>query len=167
MTTSAPTDSSAQPQSSGPDVELLLGGMTCASCANRIERKLNKLDGVSASVNYATEKARVSVPEGYDSQQLISTVEQSEPLNSPNGLPSLCDAPVSSQIPGLDHSPTFIRPPLSSPLLEICPAARTFKELIEEDKRQQSHPNSNSTNDQRETGHGPLEAAELITADPC
>ncbi|MBN6753066.1 copper-translocating P-type ATPase [Kocuria palustris] len=76
MTTSAPTDSSAQPQSSGPDVELLLGGMTCASCANRIERKLNKLDGVSASVNYATEKARVSVPEGYDSQQLISTVEQ-------------------------------------------------------------------------------------------
>ena len=61
MTTSAPTDSSAQPQSSGPDVELLLGGMTCASCANRIERKLNKLDGVSASVNYATEKARVSV----------------------------------------------------------------------------------------------------------
>ena len=76
MTTSAPTDSSAQPQSPGPDVELLLGGMTCASCANRIERKLNKLDGVSASVNYATEKARVSVPEGYDSQQLISTVEQ-------------------------------------------------------------------------------------------
>ncbi|HJC70932.1 MAG TPA: heavy-metal-associated domain-containing protein, partial [Candidatus Brachybacterium intestinipullorum] len=37
-------------------IELEIGGMTCASCANRIERKLNKLDGVSASVNYATEK---------------------------------------------------------------------------------------------------------------
>ena len=40
-------------------VELPIAGMTCASCANRIERKLNKLDGVSASVNYATEKATV------------------------------------------------------------------------------------------------------------
>ncbi|MCL6424032.1 heavy metal translocating P-type ATPase [Brachybacterium sp. JHP9] len=49
--------------------------MTCASCANRIERKLNKLDGVAATVNYATEKAKVSVPEGYDPQQLIDQVE--------------------------------------------------------------------------------------------
>ena len=76
MTTSAPTDSSAQPQSPGPDVELLLGGMTCASCANRIERKLNKLDGVVASVNYATEKARVTVPAGYDPQLLVAEVEK-------------------------------------------------------------------------------------------
>ncbi len=40
-------------------VELPITGMTCASCANRIERKLNKLDGVNATVNYATEKATV------------------------------------------------------------------------------------------------------------
>jgi P-type Cu+ transporter len=40
-------------------LDLVVGGMTCASCAARIERKLNKLDGVSASVNYATEKAAV------------------------------------------------------------------------------------------------------------
>jgi Cu+-exporting ATPase len=39
-------------------VELQIGGMTCAACANRVEKKLNKLDGVSASVNYATEKAK-------------------------------------------------------------------------------------------------------------
>ena len=57
-------------------IELEIGGMTCASCANRIERKLNKLDGISASVNYATEKARVMAPEGYDPQQLVTTVEQ-------------------------------------------------------------------------------------------
>ena len=43
----------------GEKVELAVRGMTCASCANRIERKLNKLDGVSATVNYATEKAAV------------------------------------------------------------------------------------------------------------
>ena len=45
------------------DVELQISGMTCASCANRIERKLNKLDGVVATVNYATEKAKVTYPE--------------------------------------------------------------------------------------------------------
>jgi Cu+-exporting ATPase len=57
-------------------VELSIGGMTCASCANRIERKLNKLDGVTATVNYATEKAKVTFPEGVDPQQLIAEVEK-------------------------------------------------------------------------------------------
>lgn len=57
-------------------VELSIGGMTCASCANRIERKLNKMDGVVATVNYATEKAKVTFPEGVDAQQLISEVEK-------------------------------------------------------------------------------------------
>ncbi|MGP5006607.1 heavy metal translocating P-type ATPase [Brachybacterium tyrofermentans] len=58
-------------------IELEIGGMTCASCANRIERTLNKLDGVSASVNYATEKAKVMAPEGYDPQLLVAEVEKS------------------------------------------------------------------------------------------
>jgi Cu+-exporting ATPase len=49
--------------------------MTCASCAARIERKLNKLDGVAATVNYATEKAKVSFPAELDPQQLIAEVE--------------------------------------------------------------------------------------------
>ncbi|WP_298588034.1 cation-translocating P-type ATPase [uncultured Kocuria sp.] len=66
--------SSAPPQALGTDVELEIGGMTCASCANRIERKLNKLDGVTATVNYATEKARISAPAGYDPQDLIAEV---------------------------------------------------------------------------------------------
>ncbi|MFI0464118.1 heavy metal translocating P-type ATPase [Saccharopolyspora sp. 5N102] len=57
------------------ELELSISGMTCASCAARIERKLNKLDGVAATVNYATEKAKVSVPEGIDPQQLIAEVE--------------------------------------------------------------------------------------------
>ncbi|MCP3424460.1 heavy metal translocating P-type ATPase [Rothia sp. AR01] len=50
--------------------------MTCASCANRIEKKLNRLEGVTASVNYATEKARVNTPAGYDPQALIAEVER-------------------------------------------------------------------------------------------
>jgi Cu+-exporting ATPase len=56
-------------------VELAIGGMTCASCANRIERKLNKLDGVTATVNYATEKARVDAPAGVDPAVLVAQVE--------------------------------------------------------------------------------------------
>jgi Cu+-exporting ATPase len=56
-------------------VELAIGGMTCASCANRIERKLNKLDGVTATVNYATEKARVEAPGGIDPAVLVAQVE--------------------------------------------------------------------------------------------
>ncbi|MFC9550112.1 heavy metal translocating P-type ATPase [Rhodococcus sp. NPDC056960] len=69
-----PTDIAAPPDS---QIELAIGGMTCASCANRIERKLNKLDGVTATVNYATEKARVH----YDAadvspEDLVATVEQ-------------------------------------------------------------------------------------------
>ncbi len=57
------------------DVELAITGMTCASCANRIERKLNKLDGVTATVNYATEKAKVSYADTVTPDQLLATVE--------------------------------------------------------------------------------------------
>ena len=56
-------------------IELDIGGMTCASCAARIEKKLNRLDGVSASVNYATEKAFVDAASDVTTDQLIATVE--------------------------------------------------------------------------------------------
>ncbi|WP_407835886.1 heavy metal translocating P-type ATPase [Streptomyces sp. DSM 116496] len=58
------------------EVELAIGGMTCASCAARIEKKLNRMDGVEATVNYATEKAKVSYQGGAVSvADLIATVE--------------------------------------------------------------------------------------------
>ncbi len=57
------------------EIELAIGGMTCASCANRIERKLNKLDGVTATVNYATEKAKVAFPDDIDTDTLVAQVE--------------------------------------------------------------------------------------------
>src|SRR5699024_7425816 len=61
-------DRSAEP------VELAIGGMTCAACANRVERKLNKLDGVSAAVNYATEEASVTAGD-VEPETLIKQVE--------------------------------------------------------------------------------------------
>jgi P-type Cu+ transporter len=60
----------------GSATELAITGMTCASCANRIERRLNKLDGVTATVNYATEKARVDFDPGTVApEQLVAAVE--------------------------------------------------------------------------------------------
>jgi len=56
--------------------ELAMGGMTCASCAARIERKLNGLDGVSAAVNFATETARVTFPANIKAEDLVSAVER-------------------------------------------------------------------------------------------
>ncbi|MGW2080300.1 heavy metal translocating P-type ATPase [Streptomyces sp. NPDC001939] len=57
------------------EVELAIGGMTCASCAARIEKKLNRMDGVEATVNYATEKAKVTFADGVAVADLIATVE--------------------------------------------------------------------------------------------
>ena len=59
--TSTTSPSQAHTAADTSAVELVIGGMTCASCANRVERKLNKLPGVTATVNYATEKAKVTI----------------------------------------------------------------------------------------------------------
>ena len=76
-------------------VELDVTGMTCASCANRIERKLNKLDGVAASVNYATERAAVRHAETVTVDDLLATVSQAgyaatrrEPEAAPSADPA-------------------------------------------------------------------------------
>ncbi|MCX4823221.1 heavy metal translocating P-type ATPase [Streptomyces sp. NBC_01142] len=82
-------------------VELTIGGMTCASCAARVEKKLNRMDGVSATVNYATEKAKISYAEGTEVADLIATVVKTgytaekppppEPANEPaaNSAPEI------------------------------------------------------------------------------
>ncbi|GGT50284.1 heavy metal translocating P-type ATPase [Streptomyces coeruleorubidus] len=69
-TAKAPTDR----EPALAEAELLIGGMTCASCAARVEKKLNRMDGVTATVNYATEKARVTYPAGIEVADLIATV---------------------------------------------------------------------------------------------
>ncbi|MBT3154986.1 copper-translocating P-type ATPase [Streptomyces sp. CHD11] len=82
------------------EVELAIGGMTCASCAARIEKKLNRMDGVTATVNYATEKAKVSYGGGVSVPELIATVEatgytarEPEPVRAePTSGPELAQA---------------------------------------------------------------------------
>jgi Cu+-exporting ATPase len=77
-TAAEPPESSESSESSQgsevSQVELLIGGMTCASCAARVEKKLNRMDGVTATVNYATEKARISHPAEVRVADLIATV---------------------------------------------------------------------------------------------
>jgi Cu+-exporting ATPase len=83
------------------EVRLDIAGMTCASCANRIERKLNKLDGVQASVNYATEAATVRFdPTLVDTGRLLETVAAagySAVLPAPQA-----DEPVDGSVPAAD-----------------------------------------------------------------
>ncbi|WP_413115365.1 heavy metal translocating P-type ATPase [Streptomyces sp. CY1] len=78
MTSTAPPAGAAPDTTAtagGPSqVQLAIGGMTCASCAARIEKKLNRLDGVTATVNFATEKAKVSYGAGIEVADLIATV---------------------------------------------------------------------------------------------
>ncbi|MFF4137944.1 heavy metal translocating P-type ATPase [Streptomyces mirabilis] len=82
MTTAAPEPAIAETAQTTPitapaapsEVELTIGGMTCASCAARVEKKLNRMDGVTATVNFATEKAKVSYPVGVQVADLIATV---------------------------------------------------------------------------------------------
>ncbi|SDT00614.1 Cu+-exporting ATPase [Nocardioides scoriae] len=68
---------SDQPDSEQQSVDLLVGGMTCASCVGRVEKKLNRLDGVTATVNLATASAHVEFdPALADTDLLVATVER-------------------------------------------------------------------------------------------
>ncbi|MDH6614938.1 Cu+-exporting ATPase [Streptomyces sp. SAI-135] len=84
------------------ETELAIGGMTCASCAARIEKKLNRMDGVTATVNYATEKARVTHTADVSVQDLIATVEKT-------GYTAQEPAPPESAAPD-DEGPDELRP---------------------------------------------------------
>ncbi|GCD34954.1 carbonate dehydratase [Streptomyces chrestomyceticus JCM 4735] len=94
-------------------IELEIGGMTCASCAARIEKKLNRMDGVTATVNYATEKAKVTYESGagIEVADLIATVEKTgytaavpEPPAPapPPPDPGTAPGPVPAPEPGAD-----------------------------------------------------------------
>jgi P-type Cu+ transporter len=101
-------------------IELEIGGMTCASCAARIEKKLNRLDGVSASVNYATEKAFVEASDAVTTDQLIATVESAGYTAS---LPAAAGAPAAETADPL-HTRVVVSAWLTVPvvLLSMIPA---------------------------------------------
>ncbi|SDE26318.1 heavy metal translocating P-type ATPase [Streptomyces griseoaurantiacus] len=98
-TTGPATGTPAPDEASRAEVELLIGGMTCASCAARVEKKLNRMEGVTATVNYATEKAKVAYPPEVAVDDLIATVVKTgytaeeklppppEPLPRPGAAP--------------------------------------------------------------------------------
>ena len=86
MTTTHPERQEASEQTER--VEFDIEGMTCASCAARIERKLNRLDGVEATVNYATERATIDHAASVTSDQLVATVEATGYHAHPTGPPA-------------------------------------------------------------------------------
>ena len=98
-----PVPTTAEPTHPASSVELDITGMTCASCANRIERKLNKVPGVTATVNYATEKAKVSYPDDVATAELVAVVESAgygaklpAPPAAEGAEPAVVDDPVRS-----------------------------------------------------------------------
>jgi P-type Cu+ transporter len=85
------------------EVELAIGGMTCAACAARVQKKLNRMDGVEAEVNYATEKARVSYGDGVTAADLVATVEATGYTAESPAPKAAPEAPAAG--PGEDSGP--------------------------------------------------------------
>ncbi len=81
-------------------IELSIGGMTCASCAQRIEKKLNRMDGVTATVNYATEKASVTVDGDVTADDLIATVRRTGYTAALPAPPTPAAAPPTDDLRG-------------------------------------------------------------------
>ncbi|MET9765879.1 heavy metal translocating P-type ATPase [Streptomyces sp. NPDC006415] len=122
MASTAAADSAAADAS---QAELMIGGMTCASCAARVEKKLNRMDGVTATVNYATEKARVTFGEGLKLGDLVATVEKTGYTARP-----VAEPPVPATTP----APETIREAAPAPARGAtreaarAPAAETSRE---------------------------------------
>ena len=118
---------------SSTTTELLVGGMTCASCAARVEKKLNRMDGVTATVNYATEKARIEHPAQLPVADLIATVVRTgytaEPPPPPEPEPAPAPESGPKEHPAPDEAASFrqrltVSALLSAPvvLLAMVPA---------------------------------------------
>ncbi|MFD5689597.1 heavy metal translocating P-type ATPase [Streptomyces rubiginosohelvolus] len=112
------------PAADASEAELMIGGMTCASCAARVEKKLNRMDGVTATVNYATEKARVTFGEGLKLGDLVATVEKTgytaRPVAQPP-VPAPAPAPESTREAGPGPAPEVSPKPASEPTPESAP----------------------------------------------
>ncbi|MFI7892277.1 heavy metal translocating P-type ATPase [Streptomyces sp. CACIS-1.16CA] len=106
------------PAADASEAELMIGGMTCASCAARVEKKLNRMDGVTATVNYATEKARVTFGEGLKLGDLVATVEKTgytaRPVAQPS-TPAPAPAREGTREAGPGPAPKVFPKPASEP----------------------------------------------------
>ncbi|MCW7947267.1 carbonate dehydratase [Streptomyces hygroscopicus] len=121
--TAAPTPTAGAVRS---EVELTIGGMTCASCAARVEKKLNRMDGVAATVNFATEKAKISYADGIEVADLIATVVKTGYTAEvpPPPLPERPEPPrepENSAAPGEDPETAALRQRLTVSALLALP----------------------------------------------
>ncbi|MYY00832.1 MULTISPECIES: heavy metal translocating P-type ATPase [unclassified Streptomyces] len=121
------------------EAEFVIGGMTCASCAARVEKKLNRMDGVTATVNYATEKARVSYPAADVSvQDLIATVEKTgytaKPVPRPAPRTAAQTAPQTAGAAGAPSEAARAEPHTTEPEAEpegpLRPETEAAPELV-------------------------------------
>ena len=101
---------------SGHEVDLEIGGMTCASCAARVEKKLNRMAGVVATVNYATEKAHVSYADAVTPDDLVATVEQT---GYTAALPAAADDDAGDAGDGVDEAAGLRRRLVVSAVLAV------------------------------------------------
>uniref|UniRef100_UPI0015CEFB98 P-type ATPase n=1 Tax=Streptomyces sp. gb14 TaxID=1827753 RepID=UPI0015CEFB98 len=112
------------PAADASEAELMIGGMTCASCAARVEKKLNRMDGVTATVNYATEKARVTFGEGLKLGDLVATVEKTGYTARPvaqTPVPAPAPAPESTREAGPGPAPEVSPEPTPGSAPELTP----------------------------------------------
>ncbi|GGL35305.1 carbonate dehydratase [Streptomyces anthocyanicus] len=107
------------------EVELSIGGMTCASCAARIEKKLNRMDGVAATVNFATEKAKVAYPDDIEVADLIVTVEKTGYTAVEPPPPAPVDEPEGEAAPAADSELLSLRQRLYVSLVLTVPVVLT------------------------------------------
>ena len=104
-------------------VSLSIGGMTCASCVARVEKKLNKLDGVSASVNLATESARVTAPSTVSVDDLLATVARAGYTGALLGAASPDEPAASEASPAGEPASTTSAASVSSAASASGPSA--------------------------------------------
>ncbi|MEU8508264.1 cation transporter, partial [Streptomyces brevispora] len=111
------------PAAESSAAELAIGGMTCASCAARIEKKLNRMDGVTATVNFATERARVVFGPETGVADLIATVQKTgytaepvhrtapTPTSAPPAATRATETPDATTSPGIPDDPDIADAP--------------------------------------------------------
>ncbi|MCF3962004.1 heavy metal translocating P-type ATPase [Streptomyces fuscigenes] len=121
MTLTRTTEPGGAPGPAPAEVELVIGGMTCASCAARVEKKLNRMDGVAATVNYATEKAKVSYGGDLSVRDLIATVEATGYTAQEPSPPAREQNPDAAGAPAEDAEQRSLRQRLTTAVVLAVP----------------------------------------------
>jgi Cu+-exporting ATPase len=120
-TTETGGGSGRAPAEAPVEVELIIGGMTCASCAARVEKKLNRMDGVAATVNYATEKAKVRYSGDLSVRDLVATVEATGYTAQEPARPASPSAAEQADTPAEDAEQRSLRQRLTTAVVLAVP----------------------------------------------